>query len=71
MLCIFYHNKKVNCKYVWEIWWLQENSRTISMFENNAYLNLGESEILQYFSLLAKFTKLNGTWIILYPLFHD
>lgn len=41
------------------------------MLENNAHLNLGENDMLQDFSLLAKFTKLNGIWIILYQIFHD
>lgn len=36
------------------------------MLANNAYLNLGENEILQHFSLWAKFSKSNVFGIILY-----
>lgn len=57
---------KVNCKSVWRILWLQEYARTVKMLANNAYLNLGENEILQHFSLWAKFSKSNVFGIILY-----
>lgn len=57
---------KVNCKSIWRILWLQEYARTVKMLANNAYLNLGENEILQHFSLWAKFSKSNVFWIILY-----
>lgn len=57
---------KVNCKSIWRILWLQEYARTVKMLANNAYLNLGENEILQHFSLWAKFSKSNVFGIILY-----
>lgn len=40
------------------------SSRAVNMLEINAHLNLGKNEILQGFSLLAKFTKLNVMQII-------
>lgn len=57
---------KVNCKSVWRRLWLQEYGRTVKMLANNAYLIVGENEILQHFSLWAKFSKSNVFWIILY-----
>ena len=57
---------KVNCKSIWRILWLQEYARAVKMLANNAYLNLGENEILQHFSLWAKFSKSNVFGIILY-----
>ena len=57
---------KVNCKSVWRILWSQEYCRTVKMLANNAYLNLGENEILHHFSLWEKLSKSNVFWIILY-----